>query len=218
MFELEKDKLNSLDEKDNISSLLPQTKIGQLINCLISCLPNCFNYTEYFELLFRLASLDDSIAQYFVNRKIIGRIFDFIFDGKIKKKTNINSPPPFYQLPFLQPEIPLIGAPTDHKEKKFVLGFLKKDKSPFAAPPSNIYMWKLLEHLILRSKVPSNNPGRINSNISYQMYSYFHFYHITYCFVIAQIQRGDIAAICEFRLDNAFHVPCIGEGSSKFDE
>lgn len=85
---------------------------------------NCSNYTEYFDFFCRILRFGETeILKYLLNARLIGRMFEFLYELKTKKKNNSsgNSNNGSYEstiLAYEVPPIPLLGLPAQESSKR----------------------------------------------------------------------------------------------------
>lgn len=74
------------------------------------------NYSDYFDLLNRLLHIGgEEIASYFLHAKLVGRMFEFLYEPKSKKKNAANNKTThseFDPLGYYIPPIALLGLPS----------------------------------------------------------------------------------------------------------
>lgn len=70
-------------------STMPQTQLGNLINCAIHAVSAGENCTDLFDVLLRLLEIGgEEVASYLLHRRLIGRLIEFLYDTREKKKSS----------------------------------------------------------------------------------------------------------------------------------
>lgn len=148
---------NRLFETDttNMPSVIIANFINSYINLIFTAKENNRDYTEFFRLFCEMIDCGSEVAEYLINKKVIGRLMDFFYEGSSPLNDFFRN---MSDVPFKEPINLELGQPQE--EKKRVRSaweeiMLKRKERQISENHNaqKTYMWKTVCMLLLYCKI-----------------------------------------------------------------